>query len=380
MAGEATAGRFGLSTRALVVVAILALGAFTISWLQVPVATLVSGRQPGWLVVLGWTALLLHVALFCWGVGVVLTSGSVTWWVLGAAFAQLVLAFVMFVPFGRYWIGMPLLGFTQALLVTTGWFRIGLAVVVTVIYLLMIRPITPPDEFHINAGEWVMYNALYIGMIGLARLARELEAARATLTRLAVGQERLRLARDLNDSLGRSLSAALLKLELAARLRDQEPDRAGQETREAKTMLFSAVGQMQELVSGMRNVPLSQELDSAKAVLTAAGITTSVAGAELPVSGAAAEVLARVVREGATNVLRHSSAGRSEFVLSRAGGCVQLTINNDGVRRPAGLGHGGGQGLDGLRAILAGAGGELVTTSHAGEFTLHAKVPEEVPG
>ncbi|HET9849135.1 MAG TPA: sensor histidine kinase [Candidatus Dormibacteraeota bacterium] len=170
--------------------------------------------------------------------------------------------------------------------------------------------------------------------IGIGRLVAtiaELRIAREQLALLAVEQERARFARDIHDLVGHSLSVITLKGELAAQLVDKAPGRAADEIRDIVRVARTALGEVREAVSGYRQPTLAAELAGARAAFAAAGIELRIeqaAGALTPEKEA---VLAWTVREGATNVLRHSKAQRCTVQLSRDDDQIQLEIVDDGV-------------------------------------------------
>jgi len=142
------------------------------------------------------------------------------------------------------------------------------------------------------------------------------------------GLSALRLARDLHDLLGHSLSLITLKSELAGRLVAKESTRAAQEIREIELAARQTLREVREAVAGYRQPRLLSELDSARQLLQAAGIECSIeqAAGELPPSIDA--VLAWTVREGVTNVIRHSKARRCFIWLTRENGTVHAEIIN----------------------------------------------------
>jgi two-component system sensor histidine kinase DesK len=204
----------------------------------------------------------------------------------------------------------------------------------------------------------------------------ELRAAREELARLAVAEERLRFARDLHDLLGHSLSAIALKTALAARLLPDVPEtkRAEKEIRDAEGVARGALKEVREAVAGYRRPTLAEELGGARAMLEAAGIACEIAdeAGELPPRADA--VLAWTVREGTTNVIRHSGARRCEIRLERGTRGVEVEIRDDG-RGPAG-GSSAGSGLSGLTERVADEGGCLEAGSGpVGGFRLRVFLP-----
>lgn len=203
----------------------------------------------------------------------------------------------------------------------------------------------------------------------------EAERAREVQARLAVAEERLRFGRDLHDVLGRNLSVISLKSELAVQLARRGRPAAVEQMIEVQRIAQESQREVREVVRGYREADLTAELAGAKGVLGAAGIECTVRAEEavLPVSVQSA--LAWVVREAATNVLRHGDARTCAVELVTGKDHVVLTVENDGAGEPGGS---GGSGLAGLRERLAAVGGTL-TAGPVGEdrFRLRARVPRD---
>ena len=170
---------------------------------------------------------------------------------------------------------------------------------------------------------------------------QELSEARAELARLAVAQERERFARDLHDLLGHSLSVIALKAELAGRMLTDssgvgvtEPgmlDRAGSEVRELEQVARTALSEVREAVSGYRQPTLAGELAGARMALSAAGIDADVQETRVPLEPAVEAVLAWTVREGATNVIRHSGAHHCTLRITASLTDAGVEVIDDGV-------------------------------------------------
>ena len=228
---------------------------------------------------------------------------------------------------------------------------------------------------------------LYIGVAALIyrvsawtlRIMSELDRSRTAHARLSVAEERLRFARDLHDVLGRNLSLIAVQSELAAQLaRRGDQDAAGQML-EVRQVAHESLREMRAVVSGYRTADLGTELAGAQEVLRSAGMSCRVIGdaAGLPPDVQAA--LGWVVREGTTNIIRHSDATACTIelhILDSPGAprAVTLRMDNDRVHTlDAGS---GGSGLLGLGERLAGLGGSI-TTGHPrnGHFRLEASLP-----
>ncbi|MEI5103661.1 sensor histidine kinase [Streptomyces sp. PmtG] len=226
------------------------------------------------------------------------------------------------------------------------------------------------------------------GVRHLIRTTVQLRQARATVAQLAANEERLRLARDLHDLLGHSLSLITLKSELAGRMLPEHPGKAAKEVTDIERVSRQALIDVREAVTGYRRLTLPGQLAGARTALTAAGVEPGVPlgppdGVDVPDEGEAA--LAWALREAVTNVVRHSGARRCAVTLTRrqtlAGPVLELAVEDDGVGLAPGAGH--GNGLTGLTERLEAVGGVLEVTAGRGRkgggFRLTARVPLE-PG
>jgi two-component system, NarL family, sensor histidine kinase DesK len=202
----------------------------------------------------------------------------------------------------------------------------------------------------------------------------ELRRTRQELARMAVAEERERFARDLHDLLGHTLSLMVVKAQAVRRLVGTDPDAAVEHAADIEQIGRRALGDVRQAVDAMRAPTLAGELDEVRRALDAAGITTTVDWAAAEPSGKADEVLAWVLREGATNVMRHSGASACRIVLAERDGRLELTIADDGVGSPSSPSVRLG-GLAGLRDRLAAAGGELVVERPNEGVRLVATVP-----
>jgi two-component system sensor histidine kinase DesK len=230
-------------------------------------------------------------------------------------------------------------------------------------------------------GRFVLPTAL-LGLL-FAALARhistiaELRAAREELARLAVAEERLRFARDLHDLLGHSLSLIALKSTLAGRLLPPGPEteRAAEEVRDVEGVAREALREVREAVAGYRRPTLDMELAGAREMLEAAGIACRIENEAGALPNSTDTVLAWAVREGATNVVRHSGARRCEIRVARDEEGARAEVSDDG-RGPTPDATVTGSGLPGLAERVAAGGGSLEAGPlPAGGFRLRASVP-----
>jgi two-component system sensor histidine kinase DesK len=222
-------------------------------------------------------------------------------------------------------------------------------------------------------GVLVLGGSALYGSARLVAILGDLFAARAELAENALARERLRMSRDLHDLLGQSLSAVSLKGDLAIRLLPSDPAAAYREIESLTDVARSALRDMRAVTRGDHDVSLPAEVDSAQAVLEAAGVTTQVAVALPGLSPALDAVLAWGLREGTTNILRHSQATTVAITAGRVAGLARLDIVNDGAEPAA---H-SGSGLDGLAGRARALGGTAIGGYlDAGRFRLRIELPE----
>ncbi|MGO9904452.1 MAG: sensor histidine kinase [Solirubrobacteraceae bacterium] len=181
---------------------------------------------------------------------------------------------------------------------------------------------------------------------------QELSEARAELAQMAVARERERFARDLHDLLGHSLSVITLKAELAGRMLNDRPFDAAREISELEQVARTALGEVRDAVSGYRQPTLDRELAGARMALSAAGIEADVHEAHVPLDPPVEAVLAWAVREGATNVIRHSRARHCTLQVTASLSDAGVEVIDDGV----GTGAGGGT-TNGVDTVIGGARG-----------------------
>lgn len=209
----------------------------------------------------------------------------------------------------------------------------------------------------------LLVRGLGLDMIGIARMGsaiRELHAARRELARLAVIEERERLSRDLHDLLGQTLSMITLKSELARHLVTEEPERCAQELSEIEHVARHTLREVREAVAGYRQPALSSELEGARQLLSAAGIDVEIDPLQEVLPPEVDAVLAWTVREGVTNVIRHSRARHCRIHLTHKNGMIGAEVLSDGVpREQVESTARPGLGLAGLRERVCMLGGDL---------------------
>ncbi|EDY46648.2 sensor histidine kinase [Streptomyces sp. SPB074] len=247
----------------------------------------------------------------------------------------------------------------------------------------------PPLRGH--EPEWSTLIPVLLGgfaMTGVRELVRttvELRHARATVAQLAANEERLRLARDLHDLLGHSLSLITLKSELAGRTLPARPAEAARQVTEIEQVGRQALTDVRAAVGGYRQPTLDGELAGARVALTTVGIEAQLPERTPALPPEPAAALAWVLREAVTNVVRHSGARTCRVTLTRRqslqGPYLDLRVEDDGTG-PGGAAP--GHGITGLRERLAEVDGTLTTgaarAGRRGGFALTAHVPLDETG
>jgi two-component system sensor histidine kinase DesK len=191
------------------------------------------------------------------------------------------------------------------------------------------------------------------GMLASQR-QRALAEAREENARLAIQEERNRMARDVHDILGHSLTVITVKAELAARLLEVSPERAQAEVEDLERLARDALADVRQAVAGFRDMSLPAELARARSSLAAAGIEAELPNSTEAVPTRLRELCAWALREGVTNVIRHSGATTCTVTLTERG----ITVADDGPGTGAGE---PGTGLIGLTERAAAVGATLRT-------------------
>jgi two-component system, NarL family, sensor histidine kinase DesK len=221
----------------------------------------------------------------------------------------------------------------------------------------------------ITSSNWLqiiplalLVRGLGLDMIGFVRLSdalRELQKAREDLAHQAVTEERLRMARDLHDLLGHSLSLITLKSDLAGRLLEKDPRAATQQVHEVERVARQALREVREAVAGYRQRTLHGELDGARQILEAAGIECTIEYRPQSFPPEIDMVLAWIVREGVTNVIRHSRASHCLIRVLSNDASIRAEIRNDGFPHTESSMVDRGTGFSGLAERLAKVGGTI---------------------
>lgn len=236
---------------------------------------------------------------------------------------------------------------------------------------------------HINS--WALfYSTLFPIVIGAGntffaernRMNRRLRKANEEIEHLAKVAERERIARDLHDVLGHTLSVITLKSELAGKLIERDPERAGKEIREVEQISRQALADVRDAIRGYRSKGLAAELAQAKSTLETAGLTVQCdAATTMQLPAMQESVLSLAVREAVTNVVRHARASSCRLRIEQQNGSCRLEIADDGQ----GFVTMEGNGLRGMRERVEMLGGTLERRNKSGT-TLTITLPlKELP-
>jgi two-component system sensor histidine kinase DesK len=199
------------------------------------------------------------------------------------------------------------------------------------------------------------------------RMNHKLRKANEEVEHLAKVAERERIARDLHDVLGHTLSVITLKSELAGKLIDRDPQRAGKEIREVEEISRQALSEVRDAIRGYRSKGLAAELAQAKSTLETAGLAVQCdAATTMKLPALQESVLSLAVREGVTNVVRHAQARSCRLRLEQRNGSCRLEIYDDGH----GFSTMEGNGLRGMRERVEMLGGTLERMNRSGTMLI----------
>jgi two-component system sensor histidine kinase DesK len=247
----------------------------------------------------------------------------------------------------------------------------GLAAIATIIVL---------EWKFAHHDKWFLFVGLFFSALSgtssiyFAQRNRNLDKLRRAhneIEHLAKVAERERIARDLHDVLGHTLSLITLKSELAGKLIDRDPAQAKREIRDIETAARDALAEVRHAILGYRAKGLNEEFKQAKSTLETAGIEVNVQNNPVPMPATVESVLSLALREAVTNVVRHAGAKHASLRLARINGHCQLEICDDG--------RGGlqveGNGLRGMRERIESLGGTVERDTENGtRIAIHLPV------
>lgn len=307
-------------------------------------------------------------------------TGRVFSWWLAMQMSLIVVLCLFYSPYNLF------MGFFTANFI--GWytdhrkFNIFMAsfAVVLLIPLMLILPELELSDIVTLSPFMVLMLASPFGIRSMARkqsLERELDQAQQQIKELVKREERMRIARDLHDTLGHTLSLITLKSQLVEKLAVKDPERAQKEAQEIQRTSRAALRQVRELVSDMRAVSVAEGLAEAGEMLRAADIALEIEGdvALDGVSDLMQNILSLCIKEAVTNIVKHSGASRCKIAVASTEAVIRLTIEDNGVGwkslrqgespSPAAAADQafGGNGLKGMAERLSLMEGSLTLTS-----------------
>ena len=345
------------------------MGSIWLVFLGFPIAAIVTSDRSGALRALGVVLIAGFAAIYVHGL---VRAGRIEQWsaVLGWLYvgALSILTLAVFVLVGTEGVGMMPFVVAMAIFVLPLW--AALAVFGGAIVATAVAAWTVGRPFTADGGAWFL--VLIVALVGavclVVRVLDQRGAEHRALTdHLAVTTERERVARDVHDVLGHSLTVITVKAELAERIVDSDPERAKAELAQIRDLTRQSLAEIRATVGGLRVARLTDQISSAHSALADAGINSELSGDPSAVDPRHRVVLAWSLREAVTNVVRHSAASTCHIEL----GPDFLTVDDDGQgvreRRE-------GNGLRGLRERVGSAGGTVEVGPGAGGQGTRLKV------
>lgn len=255
---------------------------------------------------------------------------------------------VILLGFGMYFVAFWIFG-------TIAPYRLRLTVAASMGAICWLTFVTVSGfDFSSHGGIALFIGAPLLGLLGFSYLIELGERADVARASLALSEEREEIARDVHDVLGHSLTVITLKAELAQRLLEIDPARAGAEMEAIAQLSRASLAEVRSTVTRLRVPDFSGEIEGAGRALQTAGIRAELPEAQnaLAVAGVNAKLFSWVLREAVTNMVRHSGANAARVRLSATG----LDILDNGV----GAGDARGNGLTGMAQRVAASGGSVV--------------------
>jgi two-component system sensor histidine kinase DesK len=315
------------------------------TFLMQPIAEQQAGNNPHWvLTIAGLAVFLVSYFYGYWVNGTRLLLVALLHTALAVAFAPInVGSFVFFIYAGSFAAQISdrravwMIAAVSAIAAATAWILDA-----------------PPFFWIGGVAITIVISFVNLHFARYGRAQHKLRLAEAEIKHLAATAERERIARDLHDVLGHTLSLIVLKSELASRLTTRDPERAAQEIADVEAVARKALQDVRDTIGGMRP-SLNDELTRAQSLLKAAGVSTTVEQQPLRINKAGEETLAYLVREAATNVARHAKATRCTIKVQQQNGTAVLEVRDNGVADALSEGN----GMRGMRERVEALGGTM---------------------
>jgi two-component system sensor histidine kinase DesK len=253
---------------------------------------------------------------------------------------------------------------------TAGGMQRALGIVAAVLVILFIDVAVigmSPMLWWWSAVFTIVVGAVNAHFAQVGRAHARLRMAQDEIEHLAKVAERERIARDLHDVLGHTLSLIILKSELASKLADRDPQRAREEIRDVERISREALSEVRQAVRGYR-AGLQREIDSAAEMLRAASIELSTKVEPVPLAPAQEAILALALREAVTNVVRHAAASCCTIELLRADDEILMIVTDNG----RGGAQADGAGISGMRERITTLGGRVTRDGSRGTVLMIA--------
>lgn len=360
-----------------------------ITWLPFiiqPIVSLVQSHPPLWRYAIMFPCTALFAAIYAWATlqnaRALTTSSRIynpKWSTLALLIALSLTLILLGVNNGNAWFGTLI--FTSAYISgRLPTIQAVPAVIVLTLLTIMLGLLMHLSPFETGQSSVfvLVVGIITISLVRAVMTGQKLRAAQEEIARLAVMTERLRIARDLHDLLGHNLSLIALKSELAERLLTVAPERAASEIRDIESVARTTLQEVREAVAAYRQPTLANELSAAQEILSAANIAYHFKGDEtalVELPSAIEALLAWTVREGVTNVVKHSRAHHCTLCLTRDAHNIGVEISDDGTTFD-GKTDNGGNGLRGLKERVEALDGQYEVGSLAdGGFRLAVFVP-----
>ena len=336
---------------------------------------------------LGWVAYvwLVYLVFYLWG-PVAGHAGFRTWLVTLAGLAVfLTLYFGVFYtrqPWSRLCIlGMAVLGVLYApsnggaaafFIYAASFipFAVG-SELTAIVLILLIAGVAAAEALLLHIGNGFIFPAVFLttfigaGNVYFAQRNRHIEKLRLAndeIEHLAKVAERERIARDLHDVLGHTLTLIALKSELAGKLIDRDPAQAKAEIHQVEQAARASLAEVRQAILGYRAKGLPDEFKQAKAALETAGVKVEVESPQVQLPASHESVLSLVLREAVTNIVRHAGAQNCLLRLERSNSHFLLEVRDDGRGGPQLEGN----GLRGMRERVEELGGSVERSTNQG--------------